>query len=701
MQLLAKQQIAVGAKASTAQRRSAARVVVCKASKAEGEMSRRAALGMAAGVAALASSAAPSLAAYGDGANVFGKVTNKSGFIPYVGEGFAVLLPSKWNPSREQDFGNIAKTELRYEDNGDSVNSISILTKAADKGDITGYGSPEKFLEGANWLFGQQAFAGETQSEGGFAPNRVAAASLLGVSEASDKQGKKYYRYDVLTRSADGDEGGRHILISATVSGGKLWICRIQIGDKRWIKGASKDATGSLNSFTERDTGLAVQNFSIDLDAIGLDIPDLGDEVCGHQEALGATFNDDDIAESFNNTGKVLEALTDGVALVDRSHWGRIRVGGPDRAAFLQNQSTADFRALAPGQGCDTVFVTATARCLDLATALVGENQIMLIVSPSMREALMQRFDKFIFPADKVEVSDVSSRCRMFTLVGPKAGDILRELGGDNVSIVGAPYGSHQLLGFRAGGAPVVAFASSGLALPGYTLIVDEAAAADMYAVLANKGCVPCGQEDWERARVTQGRPKAGAELTEDFNPLEAGLYHCVSTNKGCYIGQETISKLNNLDGVKQQLWGLQLSARAAPGDEVRAAGGGARVGAVTSVVNLLDSGHFGLAYLRCKSKGAQVDLSGTTVEVGGAPARVVPIPFATRSFAAAGQADAGVEQVSASLQERAEQARQEKEAAKAAADAAKADRLKAMQERLAAWQAQQEAEQQGQQGGQ
>lgn len=38
---------------------------------------------------------------------------------------------------------------------------------------------------------------------------------------------------------------------------------------------------------------------------------------------------------------------------------------------------------------------------------------------------------------------------------------------------------------------------------------------------------------------------------------------------QGCYIGQETLSKLSNLDAVKQQLWGLDLSAPASVGDEV------------------------------------------------------------------------------------------------------------------------------------
>lgn len=38
--------------------------------------------------------------------------------------------------------------------------------------------------------------------------------------------------------------------MAATVSGGKLWICKIQVGDKRWFKGVDKEAMGTFNSFT-------------------------------------------------------------------------------------------------------------------------------------------------------------------------------------------------------------------------------------------------------------------------------------------------------------------------------------------------------------------------------------------------------------------------------------------------------------------
>jgi folate-binding protein YgfZ len=91
------------------------------------------------------------------------------------------------------------------------------------------------------------------------------------------------------------------------------------------------------------------------------------------------------------------------------------------------------------------------------------------------------------------------------------------------------------------------------------------------------------GETLWQQLRIEQGRPMAGAELTEDYNPLEAGLWAAVSFDKGCYIGQETIARLNTYQGVKQQLWGLTLSAAAEPGSPITH--GGAKVGQLTSVV--------------------------------------------------------------------------------------------------------------------
>lgn len=183
-------------------------------------------------------------------ANVFGKATNTTGFVPYVGEGFSLLLPSKWNPSKEKDFELYGlTTALRYEDNFDAVNTLMVLKAKASGNSVKDYGSPEDFLKKYSFLLGQQAFEGDTISEGGFGRGRVAAASVLNVEEAQDKKGKPVYKYYIVQRTADGNEGGRHQLISATVANGELWIYKVQCGDKRWFKGVRNEAEGTFNSF--------------------------------------------------------------------------------------------------------------------------------------------------------------------------------------------------------------------------------------------------------------------------------------------------------------------------------------------------------------------------------------------------------------------------------------------------------------------
>ena len=71
------------------------------------------------------------------------------------------------------------------------------------------------------------------------------------------------------------------------------------------------------------------------------------------------------------------------------------------------------------------------------------------------------------------------------------------------------------------------------------------------------------GEQALEAWRVLSGLPVAGHELTEDSNPLEAGLGEAVSFDKGCYVGQEVVARLNTYDKVARRLYGLQLATGA------------------------------------------------------------------------------------------------------------------------------------------
>ncbi|XP_031379795.1 oxygen-evolving enhancer protein 2-1, chloroplastic-like [Punica granatum] len=226
--------------------------IVCRAQRqAAGEedvavVSRRLALTVLIGTAAVASKVSPADAAYGEAANVFGKPKSNTDFLPYQGDGFKLNIPSKWNPSKEVEYpGQV----LRYEDNFDSTSNIAVMVTPTDKKSITDYGSPEEFLSKVDYLLGKQAYFGNTDAEGGFDSGAVATANVLESSKSS-VGGKDYYFLSVLTRTADGDEGGKHQLITATVDNGKLYICKAQAGDKRWFKGARRFVESAASSFS-------------------------------------------------------------------------------------------------------------------------------------------------------------------------------------------------------------------------------------------------------------------------------------------------------------------------------------------------------------------------------------------------------------------------------------------------------------------
>jgi folate-binding protein YgfZ len=342
------------------------------------------------------------------------------------------------------------------------------------------------------------------------------------------------------------------------------------------------------------------------------------------QAAAGAMFDLVDgvlTLSSFGNDAAALQAAHNGVAICDRSHWGCLKISDADRLRYLHNQSTNDFQKLQPGQGCDTVFVTSTARTIDLATAYVTEDAVLVIVSPNRRQFLMEWLDRYLFPMDRVELTDVSEHTAIFSLVGQESLALLGKLGVEMSAEAG--YASHQLL--TLADVAVRVAVGSGLGLPGYTLIVAMDEAAKLWQCLTEMGAVAMGDRVWSQLRIQQGRPASERELTDDYNPLEAGLWQTISFSKGCYIGQETIARLNTYKGVKQQLWGIRLAAPVPEGSVITV--DGEKVGILTSYTET-EAGFFGLAYIRTKAGGI-----GLTVQVAGVEGEVVDVPFLTHEY--------------------------------------------------------------------
>ncbi len=346
------------------------------------------------------------------------------------------------------------------------------------------------------------------------------------------------------------------------------------------------------------------------------------------QSASGATFGEiagQQVATSFGEKSASMAAHQAGVLLFDRSHWSLLEISGPDRLDYLHNQTTNNIKGLSPGQGCNTCIVTPTARLVDLVTAYVTADSVLLLASPSPEEIALKSLSRLI-AFSNASLANVSDRYTVLTLVGTESVQLLSAL---NISQPESVQHAHHSSSYEIAedshshrGQLRVARGTD-LAAEGYTLIVPEEESAVLWQALVNAGAIPCGTDTWETLRIVEGRPALAQELTQDYNPLEAGLWHSASFTKGCYVGQETIARLETYNGVKQQLWGIELKDYVDIGSTILV--GAQRAGTLTSIT-LYEDGYRGLGYIRTKVGGEGLD-----VNIGNVIGKVIPIPYSTR----------------------------------------------------------------------
>lgn len=343
------------------------------------------------------------------------------------------------------------------------------------------------------------------------------------------------------------------------------------------------------------------------------------------QQQAGAVFADsDNIPLTFNNDSQALKAVSESVVLCDRSNYGLITISGGDRLRYLHNQTTNDIQGLKSGSGCDTVFVNSTGRNIDLTTVYLQEEQILLLVYPQQTEVLINWMDRYIFPFDKVELKDISSDYAIFTLMGKESKNLLSPWVDE--SILSAPEFHHQKI--IIDGIELTLTVGCNLKLMGYNLIIPQEKAGDIWQKLTTKNPILMGSKAYEKLRILQGKPKPTSELNEEFNPLESGLWEAISFDKGCYIGQETIARLNTYQGVKQKLWGIKLNQAINPEiEKVITNLEGEKIGKLTSYAEI-ESEFFALGYIRTKAGGI-----GLKVKIGTAEGEVIEIPFVKHEY--------------------------------------------------------------------
>lgn len=314
------------------------------------------------------------------------------------------------------------------------------------------------------------------------------------------------------------------------------------------------------------------------------------------------------------------EALAAGAGVVDFADRSQIEVSGADRAKFLHNFCTNDVLKLLPGQGCEAFFTNVQGKILGHFLIFCGADSLVLESVAGQAEAIIAHLDRYLISEDAT-LADRSVEWTELLVSGSDSPDLLQQVFG-----VSIPSGLCDHLSIEAG-EDTISIRRVEITGPNcFLLSCPHSAAATIVRQLTDTGAARCDREAVEMARIEAGWPYFGPDISEKNLPQEVARdAQAISFTKGCYLGQETVARIDALGHVNRQLVGVKLMGETVParGDELRS--GDKVVGTVTSAAfSPRLQMPLALAYVRSSHVNA-----GTRLDASTGAAEVIALPVA------------------------------------------------------------------------
>jgi len=216
----------------------------------------------------------------------------------------------------------------------------------------------------------------------------------------------------------------------------------------------------------------------------------------------------------------------------------KLRVTGVDALRFLNGQITNDLRKATAASAMQASVLNAKGKLSAHVFISAEVGAFLMDADPELREELPARLDRYII-ADDVQIEDVTDRFAIFHATGETP---------------------------ATASASVRTVLANRFAYPGYDLwFENEKVDREQIRLQLSTASDFCDEECAEVFRIERGVPGWGRELTDEIIPVEANLEATsIDYFKGCYIGQEVISRMKMSGQTNKRLCGLvSLSAEA------------------------------------------------------------------------------------------------------------------------------------------
>ncbi len=322
-------------------------------------------------------------------------------------------------------------------------------------------------------------------------------------------------------------------------------------------------------------------------------------------------------------------AVRRAVGLFDVSHMGRLVFRGPDACRLLDHVLTNDVSKLSVGQVRYALVTNERGTVLDDVLVSRLPSSYLLVVNASNQGKIIDWLEQYRAGFD-VSIENLAKSHAMLALQGPKSGDVMTAIGSSDA--LALKYYSAQEATVLGSAAIVSRTGYTGE--DGFEIILPT----DRALAFANRlmsdghpaGLVPCGLGCRDTLRLEAAMPLYGHELTEDIDPLSAGLKFAVKLSKPDFIGKAALAAIEQ-EGLKRTRVGLLLAGKRIAREGAEVFKDGQAIGAVTSgTFSPTLEKAIAMAFVSVENAALGSEVS---VDIRGKneAATIVPLPFYSR----------------------------------------------------------------------
>ncbi len=315
----------------------------------------------------------------------------------------------------------------------------------------------------------------------------------------------------------------------------------------------------------------------------------------------------------------------------DISHMARLHFTGTDALKLLETIFTNSVATMKDGQVRYGLICREDGGVLDDILVYRWPDSFLAVVNAANREKIEAWLERHRAGL-AVEMEDRTFTTAMIAVQGPNALEWSTGLFADDVS--GLKYYHAMPTQYRK--QPCIVSRTGYTGEDGLEVIVANTQAVNLWEALFARGSLPCGLGARDTLRLEAAMPLYGHELTEELNPIQAGLGWAVKLEKGEFIGREALRAAASVQELPVRVGLVIESKRAAREGSVILAEDGTTLGSVTSgsfAPTLEKSIAMGYVVPKAAAVGTKL-----AIDVGGAKLHAVvsALPFYKRSVAAA-----------------------------------------------------------------